>query len=61
MKAPSTYEPFLTDGIISVADGQSAPVRILRDTGAAQSFILRDLLPLSEETATGSSVLVQEI
>ncbi|KAK0138160.1 Retrovirus-related Pol polyprotein from transposon 412 [Merluccius polli] len=47
--------------IISVADGQSAPVRILRDTGAAQSFMLRDLLPLSEKTATGSSVLVQGI
>ncbi|KAK0138324.1 Transposon Tf2-8 polyprotein [Merluccius polli] len=61
MKAPSTYEPFLTDGIISVADGQSAPVRILRDTGAAQSFMLRELLPLSEKTATGSSVLVQGI
>ena len=61
VKAPSTYEPFLTDGIISVADGHSAPVRILRDTGAAQSFILRDLLPLSEKTATGSSVLVQGI
>ena len=61
VKAPSTYEPFLTDGIISVADGQSAPVRILRDTGAAQSFILRDFLPLSEKNATGRSVLVQGI
>ena len=61
VKAPSTYEPFLTDGVISVADGQSVPVRILRDTGAAQSFMLRDLLPLSEKTATGSSVLVQGI
>ena len=61
VKAPSTYEPFLTDGVISVADGQSAPACILRDTGAAQSFILRDLLPLSEKTATGSSVLVQGI
>ncbi|KAK0131759.1 hypothetical protein N1851_033454 [Merluccius polli] len=47
--------------MISVADGQSAPVRILRDTGAAQSFMLRELLPLSEKTATGSSVLVQGI
>ena len=36
-------------------------MRILRDTGASQSFILRDLLPLSEKTATGSSVLVQGI
>ena len=48
VKAPSTYEPFLTDGIISVADGQSAPVRIFS-------------VPLSEKTATGSSVLVQGI
>ncbi|KAK0144853.1 hypothetical protein N1851_016578 [Merluccius polli] len=47
--------------MISVADGQSAPVRILRDTGAAQSFMLWELLPLSEKTATGSSVLVQGI
>lgn len=35
------------------------PVRILRDTGASLSIILEGVLPLSEETAAGSTVLVR--
>lgn len=33
-----------------------ASVRILQDTGAAQSFILQSVLPLSDATKTGTSV-----
>ena len=33
------------------------PVRILRDTGASQSYILQDTLPFSQESSTGKFVL----
>ena len=37
------------------------PVRILRDTGATQSLLVEDILPLSETTSTGSHVLIQGV
>ncbi len=37
------------------------PVRILRDTGAALSFILADVLPFSSQSSCNSDVLVQGI
>ena len=37
------------------------PVRILRDTGAAQSFLLEGVVPLSDNTNTGTQVLVRGI
>ena len=54
------YEPFLSDGFVTLAGGKHlAPVRILRDTGAALSFLLEGILPLSDESKTGTSVLVR--
>ena len=54
------YEPFLSDGFVTLAGGKHlAPVRILRDTGAALSFLLEGILPLSDESQTGTSVLVR--
>ena len=45
---------------VSLPDGHgSVPVRILRDTGAAQSFMLSGVLPLSDNTYTGTHVLVR--
>lgn len=56
----SDYAPFVTDGIVTLAgESCSVPVRILRDTGAAQSFLLSGVLPLSDSTATGTHVLVR--
>ena len=37
------------------------PVRILRDTGATQSLLVEDILPLSETTYTGAHVLIQGV
>ncbi|KAL5009579.1 hypothetical protein ScPMuIL_011884, partial [Solemya velum] len=37
------------------------PVKILRDTGASHSLILDGVVPLSEETSSGSSVLLQGV
>ena len=56
----SDYIPFVTKGSVSLPDGHcSVPISILRDTGAAQSFILSNVLPLSDSTYTGTHVLVR--
>ena len=36
---------------------QSAPITILKDTGASQSITLADTLPFSKKTSSGTSVL----
>ncbi len=37
------FGPFLTDGSVSLPDcDETVPVRILRDTGAGQSFCWKD-------------------
>ncbi|XP_073771215.1 uncharacterized protein [Danio rerio] len=59
-KTSVDFGPFITDGSVSLPDSDEfVPVRILRDTGAGQSFLMQGLLPLSERTATGSHVLVR--
>ena len=57
------YEPFLSDGFVSLNSdsAQSTPIKILRDTGASQSLILADTLPFSEKSSSGTSVLIQGI
>lgn len=58
----SGYKPFLITGSVSLsADSPSQTVSILRDTGAAQSFILAGVLPFSDKTYTGTDVLVRGI
>ena len=44
-----SYEPFIFEGCVSLTNDEAPqrPVKILRDTGAAQSFIL-SVLPLSD-------------
>ena len=37
------------------------PIKMLRDTGASQSLILADILPFSEKTSSGTSVLIQGV
>ena len=51
------YEPFLSDGFVSLNSdsAQSTPIKILRDTGASQSLILADTLPFSEKSSSGTS------
>uniref|UniRef100_A0A3B3WC71 SCAN box domain-containing protein n=1 Tax=Poecilia mexicana TaxID=48701 RepID=A0A3B3WC71_9TELE len=45
------FEPFIFDGLISLASDPSdlKPVHILRDTGCSQSIILSNVLPFSPE------------
>ena len=55
------FEPFMLNGFVSLSGDNcpSTPIRILRDTGASQSLILADILPFSEKTSSGTSVLIQ--
>ena len=55
------YEPFLSEGTISLLHDESItkPIRILRDTCASQSLIFAEAIPLSEKSHSGKSVLNQ--
>ena len=57
------YEPFLSDGFVSLNShfAQSAPITILRDTGASESLILADTLPFSKKSSSGTSFLIQGV
>lgn len=48
----------MTEGFVSLGDGEWRPVKILQDTGASQSFILKELLPFSSATDTGGTTPV---
>jgi len=59
---PFEYEPFVSQGTVSlVGSGEESPVTILRDTGASQSLILESVLLFSDDSATGTSVLLQGV
>ncbi|XP_034096305.1 uncharacterized protein LOC117562564 [Gymnodraco acuticeps] len=54
------FAPFLMEGMVSLpGKNNRVPVTILRDTAASQSFMIRGVFPLSEESAVGSDVLVR--
>ena len=57
------FKPFIFDGFVSLTGlvEDQRPVKILRDTGGSQSFILSDLLPLSTETSCKASTTVRGI
>ncbi len=59
----SSYEPFLMEGFISFTGEftDQVQVKMLRDTGTTQSFVVAGVLPFSEQTSCGSDVLVQGI
>ena len=55
------YRPFIFNGSVSLphAEERGLPIVMLRDTGAAQSFIRAGVLPWSDETLTGWYALCQ--
>lgn len=56
------FKLFLMSGSVSISpDDRPKTVSVLRDTGAAHSFIREDALPLSAETYTGPNILVHGI
>ncbi len=57
-----SYQPFLFEGTVSLSpDSSFKSVTILRDTGAAQSFISADVLPFSAASFTGNDVFIRGI
>lgn len=57
------FQPFVFEGHVWLTgrvEDQKA-VKILRDTGASQSFILSNILPFSKEFACDTSTIVQGI
>ncbi len=60
-KVDRGYVPFLFKGYVSLSgkEEDQVEVQVLRDTGAAQSFVCADVLPFSDQTSVGSSRLVQ--
>ena len=56
------YAPFITEGFVSmVGDARRVPVKILRDTGASESFVCQSSLPFSSLSDTGSVILIRGI
>ena len=56
------FQPFISEGYVAVAeDRPRTNVSILRDTGSSLSVIVKDVLPLTEETFTGQTVLIRGV
>ena len=57
------YKPFISEGVVSLVgyESSSQKVKILRDTGATQSFMLDGVLPLAENSFTGANVLISGV
>ena len=57
------FEPFMLNGFVSLSGDNCppTPIKLLRDIGASQSLILADILPFSEKTSSGTSVLIQGV
>ncbi|KAK0150744.1 hypothetical protein N1851_008151 [Merluccius polli] len=54
-----SYLPFVTEGFVSLLEGDDkVPVKILRDTGAFDTFIVASVLPFSENSDTGDFIPV---
>jgi len=61
-KTPDTFKPFISQGSVSVDEnGTEKPIQILHDTGASQSLLAEGVLSLSENSATGETVLIHGV
>ena len=61
-KVSENFEPFVLEGVVSLGDDKNQqPIKIMRDTGCAQSMILARTLPFDENSSTGLSALIQGV
>ncbi len=61
-EALKDYKGFVSQGAVAVSeDGQEVPVKVLRDSGASHSLLLKGVLELPRSTATGVSVVVKGV
>ena len=58
-----SFEPFIHNGFVSLSRDftNSNPVKILRDTGASQSLLLANTLPLSDVAFTSTNVFIKGV
>ena len=62
-ETPNTFKLFISRGLVLI-DGSNAEmkkIRILRDTGTSQSLLAEGVLDLSEQSATGETVLIRGV
>ena len=57
------YKRFISEGLVSLLHDKvnNRNIKILRDTGASQSLLLADVVPFSEKSYSGESVLLQGV
>lgn len=53
------FSAFISDGVVSLSGEPNVPIKILRDTGALDSFILETVLPFSVQSDAGSCLLIR--
>ena len=59
---PEEHHPFVSEGFVSLLEkGTQVPLKVLRDTGASQSLLIHNILPLSKETSLDACVLIQGV
>ena len=57
-----SYCPFVSSGFQSVQENDTpTPIKILWDTGAFQSLLVKRVLPLSDESVTGDHVVIKGV
>lgn len=60
--AQSGLFPFMSKGYVCLeGSDEKVLINVLRDTGATQSLILENLLPFSDNSSAGISVLLQGV
>lgn len=58
----SAFTPFVTEGSVRLVDSTTiVPIKILRDTGSSETFVLESALPFSVNSYTGGNVLIKGI
>ena len=57
------YKPFISNGYVHPVDDATkrVEIKILRDTGATQSLMVKNDMPRESETATGERVVIQGV
>ena len=62
-KTPDTFKPFISKGLISTDRNRAEmkEIQILRDTGASQSLLTEGVLAVTEQSATGETVLIHGV
>ena len=57
------FEPFMQNGFVSLSDdfSEAKPIRILRDTGSAQSILLESTLPFFDSTYSRAKVALKRV